>query len=266
MEILEENNLITGNFDMVKETQKTAEILWNLTRYFYDNNHIYTHNCYGLTTNEIVNVKIDYNNLLDSSKILIDYLNCKLVASDRYCKVSTAYHSSIEDYQTLFDMCIKLESLVNIKKFLNHYYYNCKFKLKEDVNTELEFRKILSNILQKLKGYTKHKSEEELKNKISFTGFYLDYIETNLKTFGYWPKATENQTFARLPRRTKKDMLATSIRFNLTFNALHKLFTSKNKGLIAMPKDFCVGCTMPIKNEAQYTTSNLRKRYLSKAS
>ena len=88
MEILEENNLITGNFDMVRETQKTAEILWNLTRYFYDNNHIYTRSYYGLTTNDIVNIKIDYNNLLEASKILVDYLNCRLVESDKYCKVS----------------------------------------------------------------------------------------------------------------------------------------------------------------------------------
>ena len=263
MEILEENNLIINNFNMVRETQKTAEILWNLTRYFYDNNHIYTRSYYGLTPNDIVYIKLDYNNLLEASKVLVDYLNCRLVASDRYCKVSTAYHSSIEDYQTLFDMCIKLESLVNIKKFLNYCYYNCKFKIKEDVDTELEFKKIISNILQKLIGYTKYKSEEELKNKISFTGFYIDYIETNLKTFGYWPRSTENQTFAKLSRKTKKDMLATSIRFNIAFNALHRLFTSKNKELIAMPKDFCVGCNMPIKNEVQYT-SNRYKRYLSK--
>ena len=64
MEILEENNLIINNFNMVRETQKTAEILWNLTRYFYDNNHIYTRSYYGLTPNDIVNIKIDYNNLL----------------------------------------------------------------------------------------------------------------------------------------------------------------------------------------------------------
>ena len=264
MEMLEENNLLVSNFNMVKETQKTAEILWNLTRYFYDNNHIYTRSYYGLTTHDIINIKIDYNNLLEASRVLVEYLNCKLVDSDKYCKVSTAYHSSVEDYQTLFDMCIKLESLVNIKKFLNYYYYNCKFNLKEDANVELEFRKIISNILQKLLGYTKYTTENELKNKVSFTGFYIDYIETNLKTFGYWPKATENQAFVKLSKRTKKDMLVTSIRFNIAFNALHKLFSSKNKGLIAMPQDFCVGCTMPIKNEVQYT-SNRYKRYLSKA-
>ena len=59
-------------------------------------------------------------------------------------------------------------------------------------------------------------------------------------------------------------MLVTSIRFNIAFNALHKLFTSKNKELISMPEYFCVGCTMPIKNEVQYT-ANRYKRYLSKA-
>ena len=262
--MLEKNNLLVSNFNKVKETQKTAEILWNLIRYFYDNNHIYTRSYYGVGTNDIVNIKTDYNNLLEASKVLVDYLNCRLIKSDQYCKVSTKYKSSIEDYQILFDMCIKLESLVNIKKFLNHYYYHCKFNLKEDANVELEFRRIIINIMQKLLGYTKYNSEEELKNKTSFTGFYIDYIETNLKTFGYWPKATKNQTFTRLPRKTKKDMLVTSIRFNIAFNALHKLFISKKKELIAMPQDFCVGCTMPIKNEVQYTTRRY-KRYLSKA-
>ena len=127
MKILKENNLITDNPDKSREVQKIAEILWNLIRYFYDKKHIYTRSYYGLSAKDIFYIKVDYNNLLEGSKVLARYLNRKLVSSDTYHKVLPTCHSSTKEYQILFDMCIKLESLVNIKEFLNNQYHNCNF-------------------------------------------------------------------------------------------------------------------------------------------